>query len=198
MSQEFDNLKKILRKLPSLGPKAAERIALNLVLENPSLAKDLQDCLAKAQEAIGECEFCGAMAKRGELCKVCADGSREQSSICVVESVLDLMSIEKSGAFRGRYFVLGGKLSPMKRISPENLKMGKLKALVDSGEIKELILALSNDIEAEATCHYIQECIVDGSNVNLTRIGFGLPSGSALLFADSSTIRSALDARKIY
>jgi len=198
MSESFETLKNSLRKLPSVGAKAAERIALHLLLENQNFAKELVNNIESALDKIDRCPDCGGLSTKDCVCKICADASRNPDLLCIVESVSDLMSIEKSGAWRGKYLVLGGKLSPMKRVSPESLRFAKIKELVERNSIKEIILALSNDMEGEATCHYIQECVIKESSVKLSRIGFGLPSGSQLGFADSLTIKSALDARKSY
>ncbi len=199
MSDAFENLKAALRKAPGIGAKAAERIALNIAVENRELGALLRQSIDEALNSLSACPECGALSENGKLCRICADPSRRADAVCVVESVLDIFSIEKSGAWRGRYFVLGGKLSPLKRIGPEKLGIDRLKDLVVKNSVVEIILALSNDIEGEATCRYLQEAVfADMPQVKLSRIGFGLPSGSGLLFADSSTIKSALDSRKIY
>ena len=118
--------------------------------------------------------------------------------MCVVEKASDIAAIEKSGAWRGKYHVLGGKLSPIKKIGPDKLNLASLARRAEESGITEIILALSNDIEAEATCHYIQERVAAPRGIRLTRIGFGLPSGSQLGFADSDTIKSALESRKAF
>jgi len=198
MSESFENLKNSLRKMPSVGAKAAERIALHLLLENQNFANELVNNINLALDEVDRCPECGGLSVKDCVCKICSDSSRSSELLCVVESVSDLLSIEKSGAWRGKYLVLGGKLSPMKRVSPESLRFAKIKELVEQNIVKEIILALSNDMEGEATCHYIQECVIKNNSVKLSRIGFGLPSGSQLGFADSLTIKSALDARKSY
>jgi recombination protein RecR len=113
-----------------------------------------------------------------------------------VEQVTDLLALEKSGAWRGRYHVLYGKLSPIQGVGEADLNMRTLRARIEGGQVKELILALSNDIEGEATCHYIQQEIAGGRQVNVSRIGFGLPSGGGINFADPTTLRSAIEGRR--
>ena len=196
MSQSFEKLKNVLKKMPGLGFKSAERIALHLALESKSDANELVLALTEASERISECPLCFGLSEDGELCNTCKDTSRDSSKICVVERASDISSIEKSGAWRGRYHVLGGKLSPLHKIGPEKLKFRELSERLNQDGVDEILLALSNDIEAEATCHYIRERIVGSRDIKITRIGFGLPSGSQLGFADSVTIKSALDARK--
>lgn len=173
-------------------------MAMHLALENRADAMEIADSIAEALERITPCPECFGLAENGALCEICADASRISDSVCVVEKASDIEAIEKSGAWRGKYHVLGGKLSPLKKIGPDKLNMATLAKRVEDGGVSEIILALSNDIEAEATCHYIQERIASPLGIKLTRIGFGLPSGSQLGFADSGTIKSALDSRKTF
>ncbi len=196
MSKSFERLKNALKKLPGLGAKSAERIALHMALEDPEHAREIAHAITSAIESTSPCPSCYGLSENGELCQICANLARDASAVCVVEKASDIEAIEKSGAWRGRYHVLGGKLSPLRRIGPDNLNLAPLKKRIESGEISEIMLALSNDIEGEATCHYIREHIISSRKLRLTRIGFGLPSGSQLGFADSVTIKSALDSRK--
>lgn len=196
MGPHFDNLKNVLKKLPGMGAKSAERTAAFLSLENQDSARELAKAIHAALEHVSPCPLCGSLSEDGKPCKICADNSRTSTSLCIVEKSADVDSIEKSGAWRGKYHVLGGKLSPLKRIGPDKLNLKSLSVRIESDGVEEIILALSNDIEGEATCHYIQERIVGTRSIRLTRIGFGLPSGSQLGYADSGTIKSAIDARK--
>lgn len=198
MSKSFDRLKNALKKLPGTGQKSAERMAMHLALENRADALEIAEAITSALGRITPCPECFGLAENGQLCEICADTSRISDALCVVEKASDIAAIEKSGAWRGKYHVLGGKLSPLKKIGPEKLNLAALSKRVDESGITEIILALSNDIEAEATCHYIQERIAAPRAVRLTRIGFGLPSGSQLGFADSGTIKSALESRKLF
>lgn len=196
MSEAFDRLAKALKKLPGLGMKSAERMALHMALENQGEAREIAAAITAALERVTPCPECFGLSEDGKLCAVCANPVRLQNAVCIVERSSDIAAIEKSGAWRGKYHVLGGKLSPLHKIGPDKLNLAALAKRLESGEISEIILALSNDIEGEATCHYIQERIVGAREIRLTRIGFGLPSGSQLGFADSGTIKSALDSRK--
>lgn len=195
MSQTFEKLKNTLKKLPNFGLKSAESTALYLSLENKEVAKELIDTISNAIEHITPCPECFGLSEDNAICKICADTSRNCSLICVVEKSSDINAIEKSGAWRGKYHVIGGKLSPLKKVTPDKLNIKQLIDKVQSGGISEVMLALSNDIEGEATCHYIQDKL-EPFNVSLMRIGFGLPSGSQLSFADSNTIKSAMNSRK--
>ena len=195
----FDDARDALKKLPGVGYRSAERMALHLLVERPDDLVRLVTALSAAAQRISRCSRCGNVAEGGDLCPVCADERRERSRVCVVEHVPDLMAIERTGTFRGAYHVLHGRLSPIRGISPENLNFAPLGERLAAGEISELILALSNDIEGEATCHYIREEFgTRFPGVRITRIGFGLPSGGALNFADPATLRSALESRRAF
>jgi recombination protein RecR len=196
MTPALEALQKQLKQLPGLGYRSAERIALHLVVEKPERLPQLIQALQAAVAAVGRCATCGNLAEGG-VCTICSDTKRDAGVVCVVEQVPDLVAIERSGAFRGRYHVLHGKLSPIHGVGPEDLNLGSLVRRLQSGEITELILALSNDIEGEATCHFITEKIPSGS-AKVSRIGFGLPSGAGVTYADSSTLKNALDGRRDY
>lgn len=198
MSESFEKLKSALRKLPGTGMKSAERMALHLALENQSDAREIASAIITALDKITPCPVCGGLSENGGLCDICKNPARAESAICVVERASDIDAIEKSGAWRGRYHVLGGKLSPLKKIGADKLNMESLARRLEGGEVEEIMLALSNDIEGKATCLFIQDHIVGTKPVKLTRIGFGLPSGSQLGFADSETIKNALDSRKSF
>jgi recombination protein RecR len=193
----FEKLQKHLKQLPGLGYRSAERIALHLLVEKPARLPELVAALQEAATSVRRCSRCGNLAE-GELCPICADEKRDRSTVCVVEHVPDLVAIERSGAFRGTYHVLHGKLSPIHGIGPEDLNLAALQARIESGAISELILALPNDVEGEATCHYVTEHLPPGGSVTTTRIGFGLPSGGGVLYADSVTLKSALEGRRGY
>lgn len=197
MTLAFEKLQKHLRQLPGLGYRSAERIALHLLVEKPARLRELVTALEEAARAVRRCMRCGNLAEGG-LCEICADEKRDRAVVCVVEHVPDLVAIERSGAFRGTYHVLHGKLSPLHGVGPEDLNLESLRARVAAGEASELILALSNDVEGEATCHYLTEHLPQGREVRVTRIGFGLPSGGGVLYADSVTLKSALEARRAY
>ncbi|MES2692514.1 MAG: recombination mediator RecR [Verrucomicrobiota bacterium] len=197
MTPAFEKLQKHLKQLPGLGFRSSERIALHLLVEKPSRLPELVRALEEAAGSVRRCSRCGNLAE-GELCPICADEKRDKSSVCVVEHVPDLVALERSGAFRGTYHVLHGKLSPIHGVGPADLNLAALRERIDSGEIAELILALPNDVEGEATCHYVTEHLPADREVRVTRIGFGLPSGGGVLYADAITLKSALEGRRGY
>jgi recombination protein RecR len=197
MTPAFEKLQKHLKQLPGLGYRSAERIALHLLVEKPARLGALVAALEEAAQAVRRCTRCGNLAE-GELCEICSDSRRDAAVMCVVEHVPDLVAIERSGAFRGSYHVLHGKLSPIHGVAPEDLNLRSLQQRLESEPVSELILALSNDVEGEATCHYITQHLPTSRKVTVTRIGFGLPSGGGVLYADSTTLKSALDGRRDY
>lgn len=197
MTPAFDKLLQELKRLPGLGYRSAERVAMHLLVEHPERLSGLTEALREAGESVGRCETCGNIAE-GVVCAICEDARRDPASVCVVEHVPDLAAIERSGAWAGRYHVLQGKLSPIRGIGPEELNFEALERRIKDGPVRELVLALSNDIEGQATCHYIQEELVKARPVKVTRIGFGLPSGGGVTYADSVTLRSALEGRREY
>ncbi len=195
MTPHFETLHKLLKQLPGLGYRSAERLALHLLVEKPERLPSLVEALRVAGERVRRCQRCGNLSEE-EACEICADHKRDHRHLCVVETVPDLMAIERSGAFRGVYHVLHGKLSPLNGVGPEQLNMASLGERCADAELLEIILALSNDIEGEATCHYIQRTFLEGRDIRLSRIGFGLPSGGGIVFADATTLRSALEGRR--
>jgi recombination protein RecR len=197
MTPAFEKLQKHLKQLPGLGFRSSERIALHLLVEKPERLKTLVAALEEAASAVKRCARCGNLAE-GEWCDICADDRRDRSAVCVVEHVPDLIAIERSAAFRGVYHVLHGKLSPIHGVGPADLNLDSLRRRIETGEVTELILALPNDVEGEATCHYITEHLPPGLEVKTTRIGFGLPSGGGVLYADAVTLKSALEGRRGY
>ncbi|MGA3006422.1 MAG: recombination mediator RecR [Opitutaceae bacterium] len=197
MTPAFEKLQKYLKQLPGIGYRSAERIALHLLVEKPARGPELVAALQEAAAAVRRCERCGNLAE-GALCPICQDDRRNAGVVCVVEQVPDLVALERSGAYRGVYHVLHGRLSPIHGVGPGDLNLTTLQARLESGGVGELILALSNDVEGEATCHYLTEHLPPGHDVKVTRIGFGLPSGGGVLYADSVTLKSALDGRRDY
>ena len=194
MTPHYEQLIQLLKGLPGLGYRSAERIALHLLVEKTGQAKDLLDSLAKASEEIGPCGSCGNLSE-SDQCNICESVDRDESLVCVVERVPDLFAMERSGAYRGKYHVLHGKLSPVRGVGPERLNLDSLRQRVESGKVEEIILALGNDMEGEATCHYLREVVIGDRSIRVSRIGFGLPSGGNVTFADEVTLRSALDGR---
>lgn len=197
MTTAFDNLQQALRKLPGVGYRSSERIALHLLLAKPEQLARLVEALGEAARSIRRCARCGNLSEDA-LCPVCSDPRRDHRSVCVVENVPDLVAIERSGSWRCGYHVLHGKLSPLHGVGPDDLNISSLIARIEAGEIDEIVLALPNDVEGEATCHYLQERISPGRRVRVTRIGFGIPSGGGVLYADSVTLKSAIDSRRAF
>jgi recombination protein RecR len=193
----IEKLQQHLKQLPGLGYRSAERIALHLLVEKPERLPALVAALQEAASQLHRCRRCGNVAEQ-ELCPICADPRREQRQVCVVERVPDLVAIERSGAWRGSYHVLHGRLSPMHGVGPGDLGFATLFARIEAGEVDELVLALANDVEGEATCHYLTEHLPGGHGTKVRRIAFGLPSGGGVLYADAVTLKSALDGRREY
>jgi len=196
MTPALEQLQKLLKQLPGVGYRSAERIALHLLVEKPARLPELVTALEAAAKNVRRCVVCGNLSEEDE-CPICADERRAAGQVCVVENVQDLAAIERSGAYRGRYHVLHGKLSPIRGVAPEDLNLASLLQRMESGGVTELILALSNDVEGEATCHYLTERLPQ-AGVSVSRIGFGLPSGGGVLYADAVTLKSALEGRRSY
>lgn len=197
MLNTFERLQHSLKRLPGLGFRSAERLALHLLVEKPEAGRELIAHLQEAVDSVHACPACGNLCE-GERCDICADSSRNPALLCIVETVPDLRSMERAGAYRGRYHVLQGKLSPIHGVGPEDLNLESLQARLKADVFEEVILALSNDIEGEATCHYLQEEVFGPLQIQVSRIGFGLPSGGGIPYADATTLRSALDGRRSY
>lgn len=197
MTTAFDRLRQALQRLPGVGYRSSERIALHLLVGKPDQLKALLVALEEASSSVRRCVRCGNLAEE-DLCAICADPRRGQRSICVVENIPDLMAVERSGSWRSCYHVLHGKLSPLHGVGPEDLNVASLFTRIQADGVEEVVLALSNDVEGEATCHYIQEHLPKDSPVSITRIGFGIPSGGGVLYADPVTLKSALEGRRTF
>ena len=193
----IEELQKQLKRLPGLGYRSAERIAMHLLVEKPDELPALILALTEAARTVHRCARCGNLAD-AENCQICSDERRDRRQVCVVEHVPDLVALERSGAWRGTYHVLHGRLSPAHGVEPKDLNTAPLLARLRAGDIDELILALANDVEGEATCHYLTEQIPADRPVKVSRIGFGLPSGAGVVYADAVTLKSALDGRRSY
>lgn len=183
-----------LGRLPGIGPRSAERLALHLVQSDPGFVRQLADTLVNARTKVSTCERCGALTER-QPCALCTDDRRDASLLCVVERALDVLSFEKSGTFKGRYHVLGGRLSPLNGVGPEDLRIAGLECRLADGPVQEIILALSSDVEGDATCHYLAKRLA-GDGRHITRLAQGLPVGGGLEFADELTLSRALEGRR--
>lgn len=183
-----------LAKLPGVGPRSAERLALHLVQTDAAQVRQLADAMIAARERIRFCDRCGALTEKSP-CALCEDPRRDPSLVCLVEKAVDILSIEKSGTFRGQFHVLGGKISPLDGVDPDDLRITELEHRLASEPIRELIVALGTDVEGDATSHYLAKRLArDG--LKISRIGFGLPAGSGLEFADELTLNRALEGRR--
>jgi recombination protein RecR len=183
-----------LNKLPGIGPRSAERIALHLVQTDAEEVRQLALALAQAKERIRPCPICGALTEQTP-CAICADPQREAGVVCVVERAVDILSIEKSGSFQGKYHVLGGKISPLDGVAPEDLRIGELEQRLAREPIQEVVLALATDVEGDATSFYLAKHF-GGRGLKITRIAYGLPAGSGLEYADELTLKRALEGRR--
>ncbi len=183
-----------LSKLPGIGPRSAERIALHLVQADSDTVKQLAETMLAARERVRFCEVCGALTEKSP-CAICTDARRDASLVCVVERPVDIISIEKSGTFRGHYHVLGGKISPLNGVEPEDLHISDLERRLSAGKIKEIVMALGTDVEGDATGYYLAKRLARQS-LRITRIAHGLPAGTGLEFADELTLSRALEGRR--
>ena len=183
-----------LARLPGVGPRSAERIALHLVQTDSAAVKQLADVILHAREKIQFCTTCGALTEKSP-CPICDDPRRDASLVCVVERAVDILSIEKSGAFRGKFHVLGGKISPLDGVEPEDLRIAELEKRLAHEPIREIIIALGTDVEGDATSFYLAKRLAR-SGLKISRIAYGLPAGSGLEFADELTLSRALEGRR--
>ena len=183
-----------LKLLPAIGPRSAERIALWLLMDRRRNPISLAEALVACEREVGFCESCGFF--QGENgCEVCDAKTRERNKICVVEQAPDVMVLERSGAFKGMYHCLGGVLSPLDGIHPEDLRIASLMNRIEQLEDGEVILAISASVEGEATCGYLEN-ILKEKEVKVTRLARGLPMGSTLEYADQLTLARAFEGRK--
>jgi len=193
LPQALENLIVRLGRLPGVGRRGAERMAFAL-LADPRLAEETAQAVDRLRSDVGTCAECGYFTENG-ACPVCGDASRDRALLCVVEDALDVVAFEKSGGYRGLYHVLGGVLSPLKGVAPEDLRIGELRGRLATGAFAEIILATSPNVEGDATALYLARTLaVDG--LRTTRIGRGVPMGGSLELADGGTLRMALEARR--
>jgi len=184
-----------LKRLPGVGARSAERIAIWLMQHPKADPLQLSAALQRAKDEIISCERCGFFATATHCC-ICDDTSRDDSLLCVVEQATDILPLERSGAFKGRYHCLGGKLSPLDQVSPEDLRIPGLLRRIDGASTRlEVILALGADVEGEATANYLAD-LLRGKNCSITRIAQGLPAGGGLEHADELTLLRALQGRR--
>lgn len=192
-TKSMSRLIQALKKMPGIGPKSAERIAFHILRLPHSEAKSLAYSILKVKESIKFCKVCGNLSEE-DACAICNDSRRDRETICVVEQPTDIVSIEKSAAFHGLYHVLGGALSPLDGVGPENLRISELVARVRTSKVKEVIIATDSDSEGETTALYLSR-VLKKEKAKVSRIAYGLPMGSNLEYADQVTLAKALNGR---
>lgn len=185
-----------LRCLPGVGPKSAQRMAFHLLLRNREGARSLAETLLLALDKIGFCTECRTLSE-DSLCQFCRDPGRNRNELCIVESPAEVLAVTQATGFRGIFFVLNGKLSPLDGIGPSELRLDILDQRLRSGEIREVILATSTTVEGEATAHYLSEMIRQ-AGIEVSRIAYGVPFGGELEYVDGATLAHAFNGRKSF
>jgi recombination protein RecR len=193
-SPRLAQLIEALRSLPGVGPKTAQRMAFHLLQEGRPGARALAQALDGALASVTRCRRC-RMLTEGELCSICAAPQREAALLCAVESPADVVAIEQSGSYRGRYFVLMGHLSPLDGVGPEQLGIRELEAILEEGSVREVILATNPTVEGEATAHFLAE-LATRRGLRASRIAHGVPIGGELEYVDGGTLAHALAGRQ--
>jgi len=183
-----------LSKLPGIGPRSAGRIALYLVQADLGSVRSLADAIISARERVRFCDICGALTEQTP-CGICSDARRDASLVCLVERPADIFSIEKAGTFRGKYHVLGGKISPLDGVQPQDLRIAELERRMTQEPIQEIVVALGTDVEGDATSFYLAKRLAR-PHIKITRIAHGIPAGTGLEFADELTLGRALEGRR--
>ncbi len=190
---EIERLIQLLARLPGLGPRSARRAALALLKKKEALMEPLGKAIAEAASAVSLCPVCGSVDTQSP-CTICRDASRDASLLVVVEEVGDLWALERAGATKGRYHVLGGVLSPLDGIGPDNLNIASLAARVREGGVAEVILAMNATVEGQTTAHYITDTLA-GTGAKVTRLAHGVPVGGELDYLDDGTLAAAMKSR---
>lgn len=191
---EIERLIQLLAKLPGLGPRSARRAALHLIKKKDQVLRPLSDAMAVAVDKVSECSVCGNV-DTSDPCTICMDTRREDSVIVVVEDVSDLWALERAAAINARYHVLGGVLSPLDGITPDDLSIGKLVNRVAAGGISEIILAVNATVEGQTTAHYITDQLAAYPSIKVSRLAHGVPVGGELDYLDDGTLAQAIKAR---
>ncbi len=183
-----------LRCLPGVGPKSAQRMAFHLLERDRTGGRKLAEVLQEAMEKIGHCDSCRTLSET-PVCSLCGNPSRDDSTLCVVETPAEMMAIEQATGYRGRYFVLGGRLSPLDGIGPKEIGLDILEQRLEEGRVAELILATNTTVEGEATAHYLNE-MARARGIRTTRIAHGVPLGGELEYVDGGTLSHAFAGRQ--
>lgn len=190
----IDALIEAFQVLPGVGPKSAQRMALHLLLRERQGGMHLSQALHHAMQNVHQCRLCRNLTEQ-DICALCQDSRRDSKLLCVIESPADILAIEQAGGYRGYYFVLNGRLSPLEGIGPEQLGMEQLLARVQQLRPEELILATNPTVEGEATAHYVAQ-LVDGHVAKVSRIAHGVPLGGEIEYTDGGTLSHALQGRR--
>ena len=194
MSEQYlEKLIKKVSKLPGLGPRSSRRVVLHLLKDKEKILLPLIEDLSTVANNIQSCNECGNIDEN-EICQICKDSSRNQNLLCVVETVADLWALERSNVYNGKYHILGGVLSAIDGVNPEQLNIASLEKRLENKSITEIIIAISATLDGQTTAHYLAE-ILSKFNINITRLAHGLPVGGELDFLDDGTIAQALKAR---
>jgi recombination protein RecR len=191
---EIENLIKLLSRLPGFGPRSARRAALELIKKREQLMRPLSEALSQAADRIKQCGICGNL-DAGSPCGICAAAGRDRSIICVVQDVGDLWAMERAAAFRGRYHILGGTLSAIEGVRPEDLNIDGLVRRAHEQDVKEVILAMNATVDGQTTAHYITDQL-QGCGVSVSRLAHGVPIGGELDYLDDGTITAAMKSRR--
>ena len=191
---EIDRLIQLLARLPGLGPRSARRAVLHLIKRRESLMQPLAQALSDAADAILVCGTCGNLDTM-DPCGICMDEVRDCTLVCVVEDVADLWALERTRSFKGRYHVLGGRLSALDGVGPEDLNIAGLVARAEAGNLREVILAMNLTVDGQTTAHYISDRLA-GTGVAVTRLAHGVPVGGELDYLDDGTLETALRSRR--
>ncbi|MBC8519871.1 MAG: recombination protein RecR [Gammaproteobacteria bacterium] len=192
----IDELIDSLRCLPGVGPKSAQRMAYHLLERDRDGGRRIAHAISEAVERVGRCQSCRTLSEE-DICPQCSDRRRDDSLICIVESPMDVLALEQSASYRGRYFVLMGHLSPLDGIGPDELGLDILDRRLASGDVREVVLATNTTVEGEATAHFISE-MARAKGIRSTRIAHGVPLGGELEYVDSGTLGHAMTGRQEY
>ena len=193
---EIERLIQLLARLPGLGPRSARRAALHLIRKREPLLGPLAEAMRVAHERIVACATCGSVDTR-DPCTICCDAERDRATLVVVESVGDLWALERAGATRGRYHVLGGSLSPLDGVGPDDLNLASLVARVGEGDVREVVLAVNATVDGQTTAHYVTE-LLSPFAVKVTRLAHGVPVGGELDYLDDGTLAAAMRQRTAF
>ena len=193
---EIERLIQLLARLPGLGPRSARRAALHLIRKREQLLDPLAEAMRVAHDRISTCSLCGNVDTR-DPCTICADDRRDATMLVVVESVGDLWALERANATRGRYHVLGGALSPLDGVGPDDLNLASLVARVASGGVKEVVLAVNATVDGQTTAHYVIDLLAPYT-VDVTRLAHGVPVGGELDYLDDGTLAAAMRQRTAF